>query len=123
MNPAALLAEIQRQPMNEAIVAEISAAIDRRDAAFFDDIARTLRRLKPNGEIEADDPQAAALLVYVEGECWGKPGRRFTNIELLERVDWGKRADGTPRRPTDATFRRLTTKLGIPMQRGPTSAK
>ncbi len=123
MTPKQLLAERQAAPLDENVAAEIVAAIDRRDGQFFDDMASTLRRLKEDGTIEADDPQAAALLHYVGRESMKNPARKFTRAELLDEISWGVDENGTTRRPSESQLARLTERFDVPIQRGPTPAK
>jgi hypothetical protein len=119
MSPDALLNQLKQEPLADYTSEAIISAIDARDWQFFEDFAAALRRINADGTIAADDPQAAAFLIYIDMQRQGKPARKFTSAELLDCVDWGKDQHRQTLRPSLTQLRRMIEKFEVPMHHGP----
>jgi len=110
MSPADLLLEMRAQPPGEWHIAELVAAVDRRDAGFFEAAGRCLSQIKSDGTIRAHSPHRAAVLQFVD---WRK---KYTLMFLMDNVPWRESVNcGCP---SARELKRICVELGVPMQGG-----
>lgn len=89
-------------------------AVDRGDWEFFESAARALkkRHSSPKGTLEAEDPNAKSILLFVEETRAKNPSAVFTAASILDGADWEGRGC-----PDEKTVRATASRLGIELQK------